>query len=368
VWDEIVPPYALNSRILEIVFRCVKFKWTDDIPTMATDGEFLYVNSKFWGSLTNDEQIAVLRHEGKHILYDHCLRKEWRDPFVWNIACDMVINTEDTRAKFKLPSGAYFLPKELDTPILPSSETVYDWLVKNSSKEEFRIDLDVLSPPGTEGAETTQKKIAKGLEAEFGSSSGEEAGINTAEVFKHTRDLLDEISHIPWRELLNRFFAHKVKADYNWMHPNRRFLAGGQYLPSNTTTGLSNVGVAIDVSSSMDRDTVNRIVEDVAHLRGALQIEELHLIAFNTRVMHDLTFRLYDPIDFSFFPMGGTSFSCIFEWASEKKVDVLLILTDGEAGPPKTYDFPPDRVIWLIYDSQLFPEPGRVYHVNGSIV
>jgi len=69
----------------------------DKVPTLGvniTDDlrPNLFVNEAWYGSLTPDEKLAVLEHEVLHILNKHLIRKEGREPYLWNLASDVAIN------------------------------------------------------------------------------------------------------------------------------------------------------------------------------------------------------------------------------------------------------------------------------------
>jgi predicted metal-dependent peptidase len=60
--------------------------------TAATDGKFIYFNRDFVLSLTPRGVMFVLAHEVLHCLYDHLGRRQGRDPKIWNIANDLMVN------------------------------------------------------------------------------------------------------------------------------------------------------------------------------------------------------------------------------------------------------------------------------------
>ena len=80
---------------------------SSSIDTAATDGRRILVNNKFFKSLNSSEQNAVMLHEVLHLALLHVLRMNSRDPQLWNIAADIVVNDLiDRNTTFKLPKGA----------------------------------------------------------------------------------------------------------------------------------------------------------------------------------------------------------------------------------------------------------------------
>lgn len=61
-------------------------------PTFCTDGERMWYNPEFCGTLSIEEVVGVLCHEGLHCGMGHMWRRGERDLNLWNIACDHEIN------------------------------------------------------------------------------------------------------------------------------------------------------------------------------------------------------------------------------------------------------------------------------------
>jgi len=78
----------------------------DDIGTAATDGRDVFWSREFLAGLTPAEVDGVLLHELLHAALLHVTRRGPRDPLLWNIACDIVVNGIVEEAGLKLPKGA----------------------------------------------------------------------------------------------------------------------------------------------------------------------------------------------------------------------------------------------------------------------
>ena len=77
------------------------------LPTAATDGRKIFFNEEFLNSLTSQEQNALMLHEVLHMALLHVTRRQSRDPHIWNIAADIVVNDLIERnTSFPLPEGA----------------------------------------------------------------------------------------------------------------------------------------------------------------------------------------------------------------------------------------------------------------------
>ena len=69
---------------------------TEWCPTAATDGKYFYYNRNFVAALSDGEVVFLMGHEILHCVYDHfdVDRRGDRDPRLWNIANDYVINAD----------------------------------------------------------------------------------------------------------------------------------------------------------------------------------------------------------------------------------------------------------------------------------
>ena len=75
----------------------VKFALNEEIETAATDGEYIYFGLKFLTELSDGETDFVLMHEILHVALRHCFRGAGKDAFAFNIACDIVVNSNIMR-------------------------------------------------------------------------------------------------------------------------------------------------------------------------------------------------------------------------------------------------------------------------------
>src|SRR5690242_16574376 len=69
-----------------------RFQASQQVPTAATDGRDVFVNPEFFGSLAAPDQDFVLLHEVLHAALLHVPRRGGRDPRIWNVAADIVVN------------------------------------------------------------------------------------------------------------------------------------------------------------------------------------------------------------------------------------------------------------------------------------
>jgi len=95
-----------------------------EIGAIAASLQRIYINTK---RLDYDEMIFVMAHEMLHAALQHDTRCQGRDPFLWNVSCDYVIN------HWLVEMGVGSLPKSgglLDPSLTGlSAESIYDRIV-----------------------------------------------------------------------------------------------------------------------------------------------------------------------------------------------------------------------------------------------
>lgn len=121
----------------EIAVANIEFK--DNLPfhTSATDGKNIYVDPNYFGSLSESDRLFTIAHEIMHIKFMHMYRlidKEGkkRDPELWNIATDAIINANLERDGFTIKEGYVNMPEALNY----SAEEFYQILLQEKEKQQ----------------------------------------------------------------------------------------------------------------------------------------------------------------------------------------------------------------------------------------
>ena len=124
--------------------------------TAYTDGRDIYFNKTFMDTLDEKEQIFVFAHEMSHIALDHIMRSDGKDPQLWNIATDAVINQELLRDRLLMPEGGINIKDALNH----SAEWVYrkllekrQELMKESSQQSSQNDKNQSSHEGQQSGQ-----------------------------------------------------------------------------------------------------------------------------------------------------------------------------------------------------------------------
>ena len=121
---------VLNHPFFATLLLKHKFEEDPSIGTMATNGKQMKYNPDFIKTLEQDHLIAVLAHECMHVSLCHHVRRGKREPMIWNMATDFVINLILQDSNISLPEGCLLDEKYRDM----TAEQVYKVLLKEAKE------------------------------------------------------------------------------------------------------------------------------------------------------------------------------------------------------------------------------------------
>ncbi len=121
----------------EIAVANIEFKDNLKYHTAATDGKNIYVDPNYFAALSENDRLFTIAHEIMHIKFMHMFRLKdksgvKRDPELWNIATDAIINANLERDGFRVKEGYVNMPEALDY----SAEEFYQKLLQEKEKKE----------------------------------------------------------------------------------------------------------------------------------------------------------------------------------------------------------------------------------------
>lgn len=121
----------------EIAVANIEFKDNLKYHTAATDGKNIYVDPNYFASLSENDRLFTIAHEIMHIKFMHMFRLKdksgvKRNPELWNIATDAIINANLERDGFTIKEGYVNMPEALDY----SAEEFYQKLLQEKEKKE----------------------------------------------------------------------------------------------------------------------------------------------------------------------------------------------------------------------------------------
>jgi predicted metal-dependent peptidase len=300
--------------------------------------------------LTMNELKFIMGHEMMHVGLLHHKRLEDRDPFVWNLACDFVINAWliDMGVGEMPPRGGLYNPKYTGM----SSNEIYDELIKDPNYVRTLVTFrglgvgDIL-PPGTRG----NVRIINGQAAADLAEALMQQGINAHIQGKRgllPAGLLEMVTpgYAPppqWKMSLSRWFdshfdQHTPARSYARL--SRRQQATPEIPRPRVSIpqlpdGSSVFGVLLDTSGSMDAGLLGKGLGAIISLAQKHNIQQVRLV-FCDATPYDEGYvplkRLAQPIQIK--GRGGTRLQPgikLFDNAKDFPKDApILIFTDGE--------------------------------------
>ncbi len=341
------------------------------IPTAATDGRMFYYNVDFIQSLTDQQLVFLFAHEILHVAYGHMLRRNSRQPDLWNASADYAINGELVHASVgEMPKcGLYskdFLVFEKGNEFKETwnSEKIYEHLYKNAKKMGYSLEtLDVhLDPfacedgdgdgegtyqPGDANnapkiSEAAMKRIESDMKnaiiqaaAAENNNPSKSAGTMPVGLRRLIKSWTDP--KIKWTDLIELNLKSQIKFDHTYMKPHRRGeLEGGIIMPGWDMEEMIKAHVAIDTSGSMSDEMLKEILSELRGIMDQFTTYELHIWCFDGKV-HDFGYKVFtnDNIesidDYVLLGGGGTDFMVNWEWMRKREIEpfILMFFTDG---------------------------------------
>lgn len=337
--------------------------------TAAVDGITLHYNPKFWTSLSNVEQTAVMAHEVMHCALLHMTRRGRRDPQIWNEAADYVVNWEltTTRPAFQLPKDC-LLDKRFAGM---SAEQVYAKLIEEGragkpKPKYFDFGHVMDAPKGSKGVlpkdEKGKGQCPPGQQPAEGNDVGDvettwkiavEQATMTAKKAGKLPGCIEAVLEATrkrgadWRDVLRRYLT--TYGDYSWTMPNRRFISRGLYLPGTVKSRLTTMVVAIDTSGSVSDKLLQEFAAEVNSILANDERPERTLVIYCDARVNRVD-ECEDELQLHAVGRGGTAFTPVFNYIEENGIipDCMFYLTDLEGDDPPQPEYP---VLWLVPES-----------------
>ena len=380
------------------VVASVGYKENKDIPTAGTDGETIYYNPKYLEELSVEEQTFIFAHEVCHIAFNHILRSEGKDPELWNIATDGVINQFLKRDGLKMAKGGVDITEAINY----DAEQLYEKLLQekqqkgqqqqNSSnsgdsqeenkpkqdvghdthsmweqavkkhkeqqkeKSELKKKQEELEGMGEKDAfkknlEDKKKQLEELKEAI--SKQASQAGTSTNRDVRTVNDIGTAKPIVDWRYVLRE----AIKYDVDWSYKNAT-LEDGVVTANLEEQPMPETEIVLDTSGSINEALLKNFLRECKNI---LQHTKLKVGCFDTEFYGFHEIRTEEDIeDMEFVGGGGTDFD-VAVGAFSRRVENKIIFTDGEASMP---DMPLDA-IWIVFsETQINPRGGKVIYIN----
>jgi predicted metal-dependent peptidase len=345
-----------DSAFFTTVCFSLKHIWDDTCGTAYTDGKVIGFNTKFFMSLSPEEQLFLLLHETLHVAFLHIMPL----PAGWNhdranIAMDHVINLILIEAGYKMPSMGYADPQYKGM----CWQDVYKLLPENTPPPPMRDVRPSSGDPAETATLTREIEDILVRAATQSKISGDAPGSIPGDIQIYLNGLLNP--KLPWHRLLQKYLQQFIKNDYSWKKFNRRFFPKN-YMPGMFGECLINMAVAVDISGSVSDSDFHAFVTEIASIMRMMKPEKITLLLFDTRVISETVIKnLKDLMEVKFSGRGGTAIGPVIDWANENKPQLLMVFSDGEFrfhGPQAK-----NETLWVIHNNQRFTAPfGKVIH------
>jgi predicted metal-dependent peptidase len=335
------------------------------LPTAAVDGRNLYYNTQFFNAMSNKEIEFVIAHEILHMVFDHLGRRGDRNPMLYNIAADYIVNNTLVRDRIgeKPKIVDCFQDFKYDGW---TSEAVYDELFKEAEKNgqemleqlgemlDEHLDMDENGADGDSDngeekdangnnvskkkpkfSKETLKEIKDEIkEATMAAAQSAGAGNVPAGVQRMIQELTEP--KMNWRELLRQQIQSTIKNDYTFSRPGRKGWHTGAILPGMNFDETIDVCIALDMSGSIGNAQAKDFLGEIKGIMEEYKDYNIKLWCFDTDVYNEQDFSAdggEDLLDYEIYGGGGTDFMA--NWTYMKENDIqpkkFLMFTDGYA-------------------------------------
>ena len=356
-----------NAAFLGCMLANITFRWDDQIPTASIGNNLLSWNPRWFLSLVPETRKTVLVHEIWHEALLHGLRRQTRDPKIWNYACDIFTNNklEDEGYSFV---GVETCWKDQQFRGM-NEEAIYDILMKNAIEPPPSGSWGV--PEGDEGdmqnvlgqEGNMHQAVNNVMRAAQQARIAKQAGSIPGNVIELLNRFLRP--KVAWESLLRQFFTDLNQDDYTWARPNRRYQ--NIYLPSigNVENKLAHLIYYQDVSGSVTTNDMIRFNSEVKYVKETFKPEKMTIVQFDHKIQSEIVIN--DGDDFSEIKIvgrGGTSFVPVRNHIEKHRPTAAMIFTDLEctAMEPPSYPVP---IIWIAVNTRNYPvKVGKVIHIK----
>jgi predicted metal-dependent peptidase len=398
-------------------------KFTEQVPTVATDGKKIIFNPRFTMAMTDADLRFILIHEVHHVIGKHQFRGKDLDQGKFNVACDHAINNDLLDAGYPRCSDivggmwerAYQgMPAEQIYKIMPEDPEPEDGEGGEGGGEGGEAQEGQGGAPGEPGDQQDPNQ-GPGQDAngkdwdDVPARFGQDDPGGTGSVIQQTHDDGTEMSEgqkaveeqrqdektlqaaldakamgstpgaaeeiikgikspsVDWREELADMVASVVVTDSSYAKPNRRHLHAGMVLPGNVKSGCGEVVVAVDTSASLSTPELEAFNAEMVDIIEEIQPEKTTVIYCDTQVNRVEEFFPGDDFEMVAEGRGGTRFTPPFEHVEKEGLDPELFIYFTDLGANDYPETPPYDVIWAATGAgyQGGPPWGRTIAIKG---
>lgn len=313
----------------------------ESCPTAATDFRNLYYNPSWFDKMSIKQVEYVLCHEVLHCAFEHMFRREFRNPKIWNVACDYVVNGIIERERIG----------EAPTDIPPLYDPKYDGMnaykvydLLMAEYDEISIDeLGQLLDKHLDGAASLDGKplsggeiqkikdeIVDGLMQAAAAAAG--AGSIPGEIARMLNNLTNP--KMDWKQILREQVVSTIKSDFTFTRPNRKSAHSHAILPGTVPQERIEVCVGVDMSGSISQQQASEMLSEVAGIMVSFDDYNIRVWTYDTKVYNMQEFDQYNGHEITEYKClggGGTDFMCNYDFMKDNDITprIFINFTDG---------------------------------------
>ncbi len=281
---------AASFNVIEDIQVCKNFGI--QIAAVSAVDKTIYVNPL--AQLNEMGAKFVIAHEILHIALDHAGRRAGRDPLIWNLACDFVINDWLVQMNVGVAPEGLFFDKNLSGK---SADEIYLLIASDVRLKKKMMTLknmkageggdvkacDILDQDPSyfsEFADACKEALLRGMFTHQSCGRGDLPA-----------DLVEEIKFInqpaiPWQVELAEWIAERFPFEDNkrsYARPSRRQsstpdIPRPSYVKPTYERNTRTYGVILDTSGSMDRVLLGKCLGAIASYSAAQEVREIRLV------------------------------------------------------------------------------------------
>ena len=345
--------------------REIRFDITSATSINFKDAKYvMYFNPIIFLELNMEQMQSTIKHEILHVLSQHLIRlKDFKDKYstlALNLAMDVVVNQyldclcpysitlEYINNKYnlnleKFKTFEYYLEK-IQTELDLQEENDEGEIVDNNENVAVDFDAEKTHDIWEECIEIDEKTLRDFTE-KFADNA--KKGSVPTYIENMIKSLKNSKGELPWnlylKKLMGTIEANKKKTitRRNRRQPNRLDLRG------ELRGHKAEIAVAIDISGSISDEEFKQAIKEVLTIVKSHN-QEITIIECDKEIKR--TYKVKSPKDIKerVASGGGTKFLPVFEYANNKKINLLIYFTDGKGEEkleikPRGY-----KTLWVI--------------------
>ena len=324
----------------------------------------IYFNPIIFLELNMKQMETTIKHEILHIVSQHLIRgKDLKDKYstlAINMAMDVVVNQhldylppysitlEYINNKYNLKLDGYrtfeYYLEKIQTELDLQEENDEGEEIDSNENVAMEFDIEKTHDSWDESDEIDEKTLREFTEKIADNSQKGSVPVYLEGMIKSLKNSKGEL---PWnlylKKLMGTVEANKKKTitRRNRRQPNRLDLRG------ELRGHKAEIAVAIDISGSISDEEFKQAIKEVLSIVKNYN-QEITIIECDKEIRRAYKVKSVKDVKDRIATGGGTAFTPVFEYANNKKLNLLVYFTDGKGEErlkvvPRGY-----KILWVI--------------------